>query len=185
MNARATIRNPRLIAKDPEYMPIANAAPETLMVRLRAFDLATNQRASTPWGLMAIRGQITDAQSHAVDWFVQVAYEFHKGAGAKTAKSASLDMSGPCEPPDPFSDEGLKIAKRERRAYVEYESARLAGTACGYKPWRIFMELIGSNPGPDRTLSFAERNAVVVVSEALRAHRERGRRNAQRVKRGA
>jgi hypothetical protein len=173
----------RVIVKEPDYMPIANAAPESLMIRLRAFDLATGQKASTPWGLMAVRGQITDAQWSAVDWFIRVAAEFHNGGGTKGVKSASLNSSGPSEPPDPFSDEGQKIAKRERAACVEYESARLAGVACGAKVWRLFMDLVTANPGPERILNFHERNAVLVVSQVLLAHRGRGRRKSQRIRR--
>ena len=175
----------RVIVKEPDYMPIANAAPEALVIRMRALDAASNRRGATPWGLMALRGQIDDGQSDAVDWFLEIASKFHRGIGAKSAASPAIGLASKSEPPDPFSSRGCAIAKRERSDWVEYESVRLAGLACGARVWRTFCDLVGSNPGPDRTLNYGERLAVTMCSKALRTHWARGRRNAQRVRRGA
>ena len=182
MNANV---EPRIIRKDAEYASIEQSPPESAVRRFRAMMAATcrDPRYSTPWGIMGIRGQLKDAHVEAVDWFIKILREFHSGLGAKGAKSATMEGGGQSEPPDPYSPEGIKIAKRERGAYIEYESARLAGLACGSKDWRPFIELIAKNPGPDYVLTHIERRALIVVSAALHAHHERGRRNAQRVKR--
>lgn len=164
----AALRGPSRRRGEPDHMLVAASAPETSLRRLEALlaQCGTSE-LGTQVRLMKLRGQLTESQCNACDWFAELYAKYLQAIDAKGIKSGSAELVSKSTPPDPFSDEGSRKAKREREDVQRYESARLAGLACGSERFAMFCNIVIR----DETPSWADRVAVSSVSEALSNYR--------------
>lgn len=157
-------------AVEPEFLPVAAGAPETSIRRLEAFLARVGSaEEGTQVGLMKIRGEISEAQWAACDWFAQLHEKYLLAMDAKQIKSGSAELVSKAEPPDPFSDAGKTAAKRDAKIVAEYRSAQLAGIVCGGDNWKFFCRVVLEEMVPH----WPARRAVDAVSRELAAHRRR------------
>lgn len=176
----APLPKTRRVAPEPEYMPVASRAPETSLRRLEGLLAQVGSaELGTQIGMMKLRGEITEAQWSACDWFAQLDAKYLLALDAKGVKSGSAELTSKAEPPDPLTSEtGLRAAKRDRATVAEFDSAYLAAMACGRGEYLLFRDVVVDDAVP----TWAGRRAVQTVSEALRRHRaadsrhRRGRR---------
>ena len=163
----------RRIKAKSGYSGIDKDAPENQIKRLRALlrDAATPEKG-TELGLMVFRGQLTDDEYAACRWFDKLQTKYHRAIDAKGVKTASLSPGDKAEPADPFSEIGAARARAERATVAEYDSAALAGLACGSENWGLFRRVVVEGVAPT-SISAA---AVKVVATALNSHRRKSSR---------
>lgn len=156
---------------EPEYMPVASRAPETSLRRLEVLLAhAGSPELGTSIGFMKMRGDITEAQWGACDWFAQLYGRYMVAIDAKGVKSGSAEMTSKAEPPDPFtSDAGKKTAKKDEATVKEYRAAELAALVCGRGNFLMFLDVVIDDAVP----TWPARRAVEEVATALAIHRRR------------
>lgn len=172
----SNIKGVRVIRRDDEFQEIAKAAPESVVKRLAAMvrDAAASGEYGYQYGFMKIRGELNEAQFAACKWFDELHNRYLAAIEARTLMSPSAEPLGRAEPSDPIvSERGKALSKREAATVAEFESARLAGLACGGERWDDFMWTVIDDMPPT---GLAKRS-VVKVADALVIHRRLGSRH--------
>jgi hypothetical protein len=175
------VRKPKA---EPEFMSVAERAPETIMKRLDAMlSEAGSQERGMQIGFMAKRGDLGKSPHSEVlfrtcMWFFERHVKYLEAVGAKTIKSPSFELTSKSEPPDPFSEVGLRKAKAEQKVIAEFESAELAALACGRDRYKQFCAVVLDDAAP----LGSTKTEIREVAEAIWKHRglssrhRRGRR---------
>ena len=78
-----------------------------------------------------MRGELTAAQYSAGNWFAQLEDSYRRALCIKGIRTSTGERYTPGHPPDPFSSVGWDIAAAELATLRKFDSARLAGMACG------------------------------------------------------
>lgn len=168
----------RVERAEPDYLPVAVRAPETAIKRFQKLlreegmaavlrEVTNSSKCGSEIGWMQLRGEITEAQLGACEWYCEVRAAYMLAIEAKDIKSGSPERRSPSTPPDPNSVAGRAKARHDRRAKAEFESLQLAALACGRGEYLMFRDVVLDGAA----VTFAGKKAVQKVSEAIRRHR--------------
>lgn len=126
-------RNRLAVKRTPTGIPSRAAGvretavdPTTIrrLIEIAASD-ARREQWGTVYGRMLLEGKLTERQYAACKKWAERAADYRKALAAQEAKSSmyAIDPTGGASP-DPDSEAGAKIAKRDRRIMAEYEAAK-------------------------------------------------------------
>jgi len=165
------------MSHDDEYLSIDKRLPETLIKRLLTHAAG---EYGTPHGQMMLRGDLTKAQYAACKWFDELYRSYLKAIdGPKGIRTSTGQRIDPGHAPDPFSPIGWDIATDERNTVRAFDSARMAGMACGEPVFKTFWWVVIDNH--EATSRFC-RSKVILVAAALDKHRTRSWKSRRKSK---
>jgi len=105
----------------------------TQVRRLREAALAgmADAQWGTELGRLNLTGQISDAMYAAGKKWAELAAKYHGSIGVFPVRSTTGEMGRGSSPPDPDSDEGQRVAKREREGAERFFEADKILVDCG------------------------------------------------------
>lgn len=152
-----------------EFTPITKRAPEALLKRL-VLDAAGAIHA-TPFARMRLRGDLTESQYSAGNWFAELEKSYREAlCSPKGIQTSTGERHSKSNPLDPFSPVGWDIAVAERKAIRKFDDARRAGMECGRDKFKLFWFIAIEGGAP---VGYTASTAVREVCSALDKHRTR------------
>ena len=177
MNA---IAKPRVIEREPEYLSIAERMPGTRMKQMEEYArLVGDPSFGFPVGRMKMMGDFgkeAGPRYEACMWYFTLHTEYHKIIGSKGISPQSMSLESKSQSADPDSEAGQSVSRREEKIIRRYKAARSAAMGAGVDNFAGFVSVVIEEREP----SWATKNAVVRVADALRRHRSLSRRKSQR-----
>jgi hypothetical protein len=156
------------MSDDKQYLPVKDRTPESMIKRMMDF---AGPEHGTPYGLMMLRGELTKSQYSACNWFDELYRSYLRAIdgprGIRTSTGQRIDAG---HAPDPFSPIGWDIAADERNTVRAFDSARLAGMACGQGRFMVFWSVVINE---DSAVTYDQKRAAAIVADALDKHRTR------------
>ena len=158
-----------------EFTAITKRAPESLLRRL-VLD-AAGALYATPFARMRLRGDLTEGQYSAGNWFADLEKSYREAlCSPKGIQTSTGERHSKSNPLDPFSPVGLDIAAAERKVIRKFEEARRAGMECGRDKFKLFWFVALDGAAP---VGHAAKTAVKDVCAALERHRTRAQPRAR------
>ena len=159
-----------------EFTAITKRAPEALLKRL-VLDAAGSLYA-TPFARMRLRGDLTEGQYSAGNWFAELEKSYREAlCSPKGIQTSTGERHSKSNPLDPFSPVGWDIAVVERKVIRKFDDARRAGMACGRDKFKLFWFVVIDGAAP---VGYTAAIAVKDVCTALEKHRTRAQIGSRR-----
>ena len=155
-----------------EYLCISESAPLSLLKRLRGL-MDRAAVTGTPWAMMRLQGELSEGEYDACEWFHALHARYQRALDVRGVKPQGWEAGSKGEPPDPFSEAGMRLSKAERDTVAEFRSAELAGMGAGIVNYRDFLNVV---IGENEPTNLAHKGAVCNVARALAKHRGMGSR---------
>jgi hypothetical protein len=152
--------------------------PPTLIRRIKNLVVQGIMGAEygSPLALLKLGGMVSEREYEAAIWYRQLDREYRAVIGVRGCKSQPLGEASRAAPPDPDSERGQLVAKREAWTMREYPRIRLAMAAAGADAVRCFDAVVLDDATPE---GYAQRLAVAKVADLIHKARHVQKRRAR------